>query len=149
MPRGRKKGSRNLKTLWKEAEKLVGTNSVAQALDPLDVIETIMRYFYSLADARKESGGTIGEVIGYYKEAARLAALAAPYRHGRLSAIKLLGDPNAGLGGFKADATLEELRVELGKRVLAMAHSGLIDIDPAALPQPENRATAAQSVGAK
>ena len=44
-------GSRNLKTLWKEAEKLVGTNSVTQVLDPLDVIETIMRYFYSLVQA--------------------------------------------------------------------------------------------------
>ena len=94
-----------------------------------------MRYFYSLAEARKESGGTIGEVIGYYKEAARLAALAAPYRHGRLSAIKLLGDPNAGTGTFKPDATLEELRGELGKRVAAMARAGLIDL--AALPEPE------------
>jgi hypothetical protein len=32
-----------------------------------------MRYFYSLAEARKESGGTIGEVIGYYKEACTIS----------------------------------------------------------------------------
>jgi hypothetical protein len=30
--------------LWKEAEKLVG--SIAQVLDPLYVIETVMRFFY-------------------------------------------------------------------------------------------------------
>jgi hypothetical protein len=72
-------------TLWKEAEKLVGTKTVQELLDPLDVIETIMRYFYSLAQARKESGGTLAEIIGYYEKAARLAALAAPYRHARLS----------------------------------------------------------------
>jgi hypothetical protein len=109
-------------------------------------LEAIMRYFYAMAEALKESGGTIGEVIGYYKEAARLANLSAPYRHARLSAIKLAGDPNA-LIGFKQDATLDELREELGRRVAEMARSGLIDLT--ALPEPENSATAAQSVGAK
>ena len=121
--------------MWKEAEKLIGTKTVQELHDPLDVIETIMRYFYSLAETLKANGGTLAEIIGYYEKAARLAALAAPYRHGRLSAIKLLGDPNAGLSTFKPDATLDELREELGKRVVAMAQAGLIDL--AALPQPE------------
>jgi hypothetical protein len=57
-----------------------------------------------------------------------------------------LGDPNVGTGPFKPDATLEELRAELGKRVVEMARAGLIDL--AALPQPENSATAVpNSVG--
>jgi hypothetical protein len=77
-----------------------------------------------------------------------LSSVTAPYRHARLSAIKLAGDPNA-TAGFKPDAMLDELREELGKRVLELAQSGLINIDLAALPQPENSATAAQSVGAK
>ena len=77
-------------------EKLIGTKTVQELHDPLDVIETIMRYFYSLAETLKANGGTLAEIIGYYEKAARLAALAAPYRHGRLSAIKLLGDPNVG-----------------------------------------------------
>ena len=85
-----------------------------------------------LAEGQK---GTLSEVNEYYKEAARLGALVAPYRRARLSAIKLAGDPNAGTGTFKPDATLEELREELGKRVVAMAQAGLIDL--AALPQPE------------
>ena len=121
--------------MWKEAEKLIGTKTVQELHDPLDVIETIMRYFYSLAEALKAGGGTLSEIVGYYEKAARLAALAAPYRHGRLSAITLLGDPNAGTGTFKPDATVEELREDLGKRVAAMARAGLIDL--AALPQPE------------
>ena len=93
-----------------------------------------MRHFFILAEGQK---GTLSEVNEYYKEAARLGALVAPYRHARLSAIKLAGDPNAGTGGFKPNATLDELREELGKRVVAMAQAGLIDIDLAALPQPE------------
>jgi hypothetical protein len=36
-----------------------------------------------------------------------------------------------------ADATLDELREELTKRVLELAQSGLINIDLAALPRPE------------
>jgi hypothetical protein len=127
--------AKNHKTLWKEAEKLIGTKTVQELHDPLDVIETIMRYFYSLAETLKANGGTLAEIIGYYEKAARLAALAAPYRHGRLSAIKLLGDPNIGVGPFKADATLEELKAELGKRVAAAARAGLVDL--AALPEPE------------
>jgi hypothetical protein len=142
--------SKNHKTLWRELEKLIELENIPQALDPLEVIESIMNYFYSLAQAmRKTPDAELSQIVSMYERAGKFAALAAPYRHGRLSAIKLIGDPNAATGGFKADATLEELRVELGKRVLAMAHSGLIDIDPAALPQPENSATTAQAVGAK
>ena len=134
----RESAAKNHKTLWKEAEKLIGTKTVQELHDPLDVIETIMRYFYSLAQAmRKTPDAELSQIVSMYERAGKLAALAAPYRHGRLSAIKLLGDPNAATGGFKPDATLEEVREEIGRRVLAMAQAGLIDIDPAALPQPE------------
>ena len=67
---------------------------------------------------------TLGEIAAYYEKAGKFAALAAPYRHGKLSMIKVIGDPNIGVGPFKADATLEELKAELGKRVLAMAQRG-------------------------
>jgi hypothetical protein len=80
--------------------------------------------------------GTLAEIIGYYEKAARLAALAAPYRHGRLSAIKLIGDPNA-VSTFKPNATAEELRVELAKRVAAMRDAGLIDLEALPPPDPE------------
>jgi hypothetical protein len=134
MPRGRKKGSKNVKTLWNEAEKLVGTKYVAQVLDPLYVIETVMRYFFTLAESRKDVGGKLSEVIGYYKEAEHLASLAAPYRHARLSAVKLADDPNNPVR-FKDDATVEELREEILRRLGELREAGLIDLT--ALPGPK------------
>jgi hypothetical protein len=141
---------KNQNTARQELERLAGESAVGQGIDPLHVLGAITAYFYGIAEAmRKTPDATLSQIASFYEKAGKYAALAAPYRHGRLSAIKLIGDPNAATGGFKPDAMLDELRVELGKQVLAMAHSGLIDIDPTALPQPENRATAAQSVGAK
>jgi hypothetical protein len=52
-----------------------------------------------------EFGRKQAEVDEDYKQAATLAALVAPYRHARLSAVKLAGDPN-NPARFKDDATL-------------------------------------------
>ena len=79
-------------------------------------------------------------------KALHAANIAAPYRHARLAAVRLEGNTNA-LVGFKPDATVEELKVELAKRVAAMRDAGMVDL--AALPPPENSATAAQSIGAQ
>jgi hypothetical protein len=51
-----------------------------------------MGHFFFRAEvskARKQS-----EIDANYKEAAALAALVAPYRHARLSAVKLAGAPS-------------------------------------------------------
>jgi hypothetical protein len=120
----------------KEAEKYVGSKYVDQVIDPLYVVEKAMHHFFMLAESRKEIGGKLEEVNQLYERAAHLAALAAPYRHGRLSAIKLIGDPNA-VSTFKPNATAEELRVELARRVAAMRDAGLIDLE--ALPPPERK----------
>jgi hypothetical protein len=136
MPRGRPKGSKNHKTLWRELEKLIELENLDQPLDPLAVIEQVMNYFFAMAEAmRKRPDATLGEIAAYYEKAGKFAALAAPYRHGKLSMIKVMGDPNIGVGPFKADATLEELKAELGKRMVAMIEAGVIDV--ASLPQPE------------
>ena len=121
----------------KEAEKHVGSKYVDQVIDPLYVIEKAMHHFFMLAESRKEIGGKLEEVNKLYERAAHLAVLAAPYRHARLSAIKLIGDPNASAVGFKPNATLDELREELAKRVAAMRDAGLIDLE--ALPPPERK----------
>ena len=55
-----------------------------------------------------------------YEKEAHLAALVAPYRHARLSAVKLAGDPN-NAARFKDDATLEELRAEVMKHLERLA----------------------------
>jgi hypothetical protein len=59
--------------------------------------------------------------------------LAAPYRHARLSAMKLAGDPNKPVR-FKDDATAEELRAEMMRRIAEMRDAGVIDLT--ALPPP-------------
>ena len=142
MPRGRPRGSKNANTARQELERLAGDSALGQGLDPLYILEAIAAYFYSIAEAmRRTPDATLSKIAAYFEKAARVAGMAAPYRHGKLSMIKLAGDPNIGVGPFKADATLEELKAELGKRLLAMAEAGLIDV--ASLPQPENSATAA------
>ena len=89
---GRPKGSRNKRTLLKEAEQHVGSKYVDQVLDSLYVIEMATRHFFIRAEMGKNVGRKKEEVDEDYKQAAALTALVAPYRHARLSAVKLTGD---------------------------------------------------------
>ena len=75
-----------------------------------------------------------------YRDAAHLAVLAAPFRHSKLTATKIPGDPN-NPARFKDDATADELRAELMKRIVTLQDAGLIDLK--ALPPP---GTANQSI---
>ena len=140
---GRPKGSRNKRTLLREAEQFVGSKYVDQVLDSLYVIETAMKHFFVRAEMGKNAGRRKEEVDEDYKQAAHLAALAAPYRHAKLSAVKLAGDPN-NPARFKDDATADELRAEIIKRLTALSEAGVLDLT--AVPVPEdgigNRAVA-------
>jgi hypothetical protein len=98
---------------------------VDQALDSLYVLESSMKHFFIGAEMAKETGQKAEIVDGYYERAAHLAALAAPYRHARLSAVKLAGDPNNPVR-FKDDATAEELRAEMIRRIAEMRDAGVI-----------------------
>jgi hypothetical protein len=93
-----------------------------------------MRHFYLRAEMGKNAGRKEALVDQDYKDAATLAALVAPYRHARLSAMKLAGDPNSPLR-FKDDATADELRAEIMKRLKILVSAGLIDLK--ALPVPD------------
>ena len=131
---GRPKGSKNRRTILKEAEQHVGSKYVDQVLDSLYVIEMAMRHFYMRAEMGKNAGRKEALVDQDYKDAATLAALVAPYRHARLSAVKLAGDQNIPVR-FKDDATTDELRAELTKRLRILVSAGLIDLK--ALPLPD------------
>jgi hypothetical protein len=137
------KGSRNKRTLLREAEQHVGSKYVDQVLDNLYVIESAMRHFFIRAEMAKNTNMKPEMIDAYYEKAAHLAALAAPYRHARLSAMKLAGDPNNPVR-IKDDATLEELRAEMMKHMGILIEGGLIDLD--ALPLP-NRGIANQPNG--
>src|SRR5262249_55163749 len=105
--------AKNVKTLWRDAEKLIGEDGALQMVDPLCVIETCMRYFYSLAQTGRKANAPLDEVRKCFEKAAHLAALAAPYRHPRLSAVKLNKDPVD--PALRQEASLEELRVKIQK----------------------------------
>jgi hypothetical protein len=126
---------KNVNAVWREAERLLGDDTVLQAVDPLHVIETVMRYFYSLAQTGRKANAPLDEVRKCFREAAQLATLAAPYRHARLSAVKHIDNHADGIAGTSANATAEELRAELTKRIALLRDKGYVDIE--ALPPPD------------
>jgi hypothetical protein len=91
---GRPKGSKNRCTILKEAEQHVGAKYVDQVLDSLYVLESAMRHFYVRAEMRKHTDDKPHLIDADFEKAAHLAALVAPYRHARLSAVKLAGAPS-------------------------------------------------------
>jgi hypothetical protein len=66
------------------------------------------------------------------------ASIAAAYRHPKLSAVKHI-DRADSIDGISANATPEELRAEIAKRVALLRDRGYVDLD--ALPPPEPAAT--------
>ena len=125
---GRPKGSRNKRTLLKEAEQYVGTRYADQVLDALYVIEKAMRHFFIRAETGKNAGRKNELVDEDYKQAAALAALATPYRHPKLSAVKLAGDPNNPLH-IPDDASADELRAEIMRHIGILVQGGVLDLE--------------------
>ena len=60
-------------------------------------------------------------------QAVSIAEEIAPYRHARLSAVKLAGDPNNPLR-LKDDATADELREEIMRRLGVLVDGGVLDL---------------------
>ena len=134
---GRPKGSRNKRTLLRQAEEALGrTRDPNEIVDMLHVIEKAASHFYLRAEMGERSGTRKPKEIDEdYREAAALASLAAPYRHARLSAMKLAGDPNSPLR-IRDDASADEIRAEIMKRLAVLTSAGLIDLE--ALPAPSD-----------
>jgi hypothetical protein len=124
---GRPKGSRNRKTILREAEQHIGSQYVDQVLDSLYVIEKAASHFFIRAEMGRNAGRKEEEVDAYYKQAAHLAALAAPYRHPRLNAMKLAGESN-NPQWVRDDATADELRAEIMPRLRVLVETGVIDL---------------------
>jgi hypothetical protein len=125
----RQKGSKNRRTLLREAEeRLAIERDPIKIVDMVYVMEEAASFFFrravnGLRLKRKEM-----QITEDYERAARIASLAAPYRHARLSAVKLAGDPNAP-ARIRDDATLEELRAEMHKHLNILIEGGLIDLE--------------------
>ena len=123
---GRPKGTKNRRTLLREAEQYVGSKHVDQVLDSLyRDREGDAALLFAGRDRQGSRPLKAGDED--YKQAAMLAALAAPYRHARLSAMKLAGHPN-NPARFKDDATADELRAEVMRRLMVLQEAGAIDL---------------------
>ena len=132
-------GAKNVKTLWREAQVLVRDGGlVVDAADPLEVIEQVMRYFYGLGVHGAKSKAPVEQVQNCFQKALHAASLAAPYRHARLSAVKHLEQADS-IDGISANATPEELRAEIAKRIALLRDKGYVDLD--ALPAPSSDET--------
>jgi hypothetical protein len=102
-------------------------NTAAKLSICLFVIEKAMRHFYTRAETGKAVGRSPEQVDEDYRQAAAIANIALPYRHSRLSAVKLAGDPNSPIL-FNDNATADELRAEIMKRIEILVSAGLIDL---------------------
>ena len=128
--------AKNASTLWREAQALVGDcGLVVNVADPIEVIERVMRYFFSLGVHGAKNKAPVDEVQRCFNRALHAASIAAPYRHPRLTAVKHLEQTDS-IDGVRSDASPEELRAEIAKRVVSLAEKGYIDLE--ALPRPAN-----------
>jgi hypothetical protein len=107
---------------------------VVDVVDPLEAIEQIMRYFYHLGMEGAKAKAPIEQVQKCFNRALHAASIAAPYRHPRLSAVKHIEHQGTTIVGISANATPEELRAEIAKRVALLRDKGYLDMD--ALPAP-------------
>jgi hypothetical protein len=94
-------GSKNKRTLFREAQKkaaqaearLAAAKGDEYALaDSLSVMDEAMKFFLRLA--REERKGAVHAKADYYTSAVSVAEKMAPYRHPRLSSVKVGGDQN-------------------------------------------------------
>ena len=99
-----------------------------EVVDMLPIIEESATHFFLRAKMGKSAGRNQSEVDAEYEKAAHLAALAAPYRHAKLTAVKLAGDPNNPVR-IRDDASGDEIRAELMKHMDILIDGGLIDLE--------------------
>jgi len=84
-----------------------------EIIDALHVLERAMHHFFIWVEIGKTRTAKNEQVDEDYKQAAALAALVTPYRHARLSAMKLADVPNNSVHMISDDLTADELRAEV------------------------------------
>ena len=97
-----------------------------------------MRYFYAIGLHGAKSKAPVDEVQKCFNRALHAASIAAAYRHPKLSAVKHLEKTHS-IDGISANASVEELRAEIAKRVALLRDKGYLNLD--ALPPPEPAAS--------
>ena len=125
---------KNRRTLLREAEeRLKRTHDPMEIVDMLHILEASATHFFLRAQMGNNAGRKQSDIDEDFRQASAIAALATPYRHSKLTAVKLAGDPN-NPARIRDDASLEELRAEMMKHLGILIDGGLIDLE--ALPAP-------------
>jgi hypothetical protein len=96
-------------------------------------METAMQHFYVKAIVAKQNNGKTDVIDANFPQAVSIAEKIAPYKHARLSAVKLASTPT-NPAGFMDDATADELREEILRRLGQLVSAGVVDLT--ALPMP-------------
>ena len=144
---GRPLGAKNKRTLLREANireaaaraqfDLAMTDDVSIKADSLAVMEDAMAYFYRLAIKERHRNGDADPkaIRDNFREAVTIAKEVAPYRHARLSSVKV-GSDRTNASYVPDGVTSAELREELFSMI---ARSGVL---PTAMSERLQRAEA-------
>ncbi len=131
---GRPLGAKNKRTLLREANikeaaaraqfDLTMTDDEPIKADSLAVMEDAMTYFYRLALKEKRRNGDADPktIRDNWREAVTIAKEVAPYRHARLSSVKV-GSDRTNIPDVPEGVTSQEIRAELFSEI---ARRGLL-----------------------
>jgi hypothetical protein len=135
---GRPRGSKNRSTILREAQEAIVSRGLLgheqDFLDSLAVMEEGMRHFYVRAMAAKQTKQPDEVIDAAVVQAVQIAEKIAPYRHARLTAVKLAGEPNNPVR-FKDDATADELREEIMWHLGVLVDGGILDLEALLAPK--------------
>jgi hypothetical protein len=105
-------------------------------LDSLAVMEEGMRHFYVRAMAAKQTKQPDKVIDAAMIQAVQIAEKVAPYRHARLSAVKLAGDPNNPMRVWD-DASADELGEEIMRHIRILVDGGVLSLEALLAPSDE------------
>jgi hypothetical protein len=124
-------GSKNKRTLLREASMreaasraqlgLATTDDESVKADSLAVMEEAMSFFYRLAlkEKRRNDEADLKAIRDNLREAVIIAKEVAPYRHARLSSVKVAAD-RASMPAVRDDITADELRADIFAEMLRL-----------------------------
>jgi hypothetical protein len=124
-------GAKNKRTLLRESNMreaavraqlgLATTDDESIKADSLAVMEEAMSFFYRLAlkEKRRNEEADLKAIRDNLREAVNIAKEVAPYRHARLSSVKVAAD-RASMPAVRDDITADELRADIFAEMLRL-----------------------------
>jgi hypothetical protein len=136
--RGRPRGSTNAKAKQRKIAlrraqyaEMREIDSTIQ-LDSLAILEEVMKHFYWKSRILEQMGteGDYDAVDRAWGETGKWAREVAQFRHAKIQAIRLAGDPNAAM--LPENMTVQELRDSLIEDLAKLRDAGVLELPPPA-----------------